>query len=364
MAKLLYLGEIGYRNAGDEVMWDIFKQEARRFIPNELSLLEACRQEYAHISGYDIIVLGGGSLLAPSYISLLSKAMELNKSIYIWGSGIDKIAGRSGLDSLLNKKQLPANFVDPNIVNQLNKIISYSRYTAVRGPLSHRFLQSIGVNTAKVQISGDPAFLLQPGDRAKGLFTQYFDPQEAVVGINWGTANNQIFGGKEDIVEDQLAAAAKLLIHKGYSILLYNVWPEDIPASKRLLTKINRPGKVKLADTVYPYQLMALIQKCRFTINLKLHAAIFSAVMQVPFISLGYRFKMFDFAASISMLPFVIPTDNPAVNFEILRLSQDIEKNHATLVRTLKKEINKYAGRLSAAFFVNTLREELRNGHP
>lgn len=91
MAKLLYLGEIGYRNAGDEVMWDIFKQEARRFISNELDVLEACRQEYAHISAYDIIVLGGGSLLAPSYISLLSKAMELKSRSTFGAQGSIKL---------------------------------------------------------------------------------------------------------------------------------------------------------------------------------------------------------------------------------------------------------------------------------
>lgn len=80
MAKLLYLGEIGYRNAGDEVMWDIFKQEARRFISNELDVLEACRQEYAHISAYDIIVLGGGSCLLQAISPCLAKR---------WSSKVD-----------------------------------------------------------------------------------------------------------------------------------------------------------------------------------------------------------------------------------------------------------------------------------
>jgi polysaccharide pyruvyl transferase WcaK-like protein len=362
LTKLLYLGEIGYQNAGDEVMWDLFKQKANRFTTNYMDVLVACRQEYAHISGYDIIVLGGGSLIAPSYISLLNKAMDLKKSIYIWGSGVDKIAGRVGLDNLLSRKAVPVNLVDRNTVNQLNKIIQYSRYAAVRGPLSHSFLKSIGVNTSKVRISGDPAFLLHKNDTAKGLFTNFFEPGEAVVGINWGTAQHSIYGVKEVDVEDQLAAAAKSLIHKGYSILLYHVWPDDIPASKRLLSKIGRPDKVKLADTAYPYQIMSLIKKCRFTINLKLHAAIFSAVMGVPFISLGYRFKMFDFASSISMLPFVVPTDSLSLNIDILRLSRHIETNHTNLVKVMKREIKKYSGILSNSFFEDTLRKELSDG--
>jgi polysaccharide pyruvyl transferase WcaK-like protein len=362
LTKLLYLGEIGYRNAGDEVMWDIFKHEANRFTAKYIDVLVACRQEYAYLSGFDIIVLGGGSLIAPGYISLLYKAMELKKSIYIWGSGVDKIAGKAGLDSLLNKKPVPVSLVDPNTVNKLNKIIQYSRYAAVRGPLSHAFLQAIGVDTSNVRISGDPAFLLHPKDSAKGLFTNYFPPGTAVVGINWGTAHNQIYGGREAIVEDQLAAAAKSLIYKGYSILLYNVWPDDIPASKRLFNKIGRPDKVKLAEIVYPYQIMSLIRKCRFTINLKLHAAIFSAVMRVPFIALGYRFKMFDFADSISMLPYVISTDAPAIQSDIVRLSKTIEANHADLIKHMRHEIGQYSSILSNSFFEDTLRKELRNG--
>jgi polysaccharide pyruvyl transferase WcaK-like protein len=171
-----------------------------------------------------------------------------------------------------------------------------------------------------------------------------------------------IYGGKDGVVEDQLAAAAKSLIHKGYSILLYHVWPDDIPASKRLLSKIGRPGKVKLADTVYPYQIMSLIRKCRFTINLKLHASILSAVMGVPFISLGYRFKMFDFASSISMLPFVIPMDSPALSSDILRLSGQIEANQTRLNKDLRREVSNYSGMLSNSFFEDTLGEELRDG--
>src|SRR5690554_3250975 len=184
-------------------MWDIFKHEANRFIANYMDVLVACRQEYAHISAYDIIVLGGGSLLAPSYISILNKAMELKKSIYIWGSGVDNIAGKAGLESLLNNKPISEKLVDQHTIQQLNKIISFSRYTAVRGPLSHRFLESIGVNTSKIHISGDLAFLLKSNDKAKGLFTNYFEPGEAVVGINWGTTHKPIYGEKEGLVEDQ-----------------------------------------------------------------------------------------------------------------------------------------------------------------
>ncbi len=77
---------------------------------------------------------------------------------------------------MLNNKPVPANLVDRNTIDQLNKVIPYARYAAVRGPLSHSFLEAIGVNTAKVHISGDPAF----------------------VGINWGAVQHSIYrdGGR------------------------------------------------------------------------------------------------------------------------------------------------------------------------
>ncbi|MES7181314.1 polysaccharide pyruvyl transferase family protein, partial [Cutibacterium acnes] len=183
-------------------------------------------------------------------------------------------------------------------------------------------MRSIGCRTEKAAISGDPTFLLQPKDAKPMEPALSFAPKDELIGMNWGTAMNQIYGGSEAAVENELASAAKYWIRQGYSIVLYAMWPKDAPAIKRLMGKIGSAEQVRFIDTVDPYQIMHIIGQCRFTVNFKLHAAVLSAVMRIPFIALGYRFKVFDFAASIQSLPYVVSTDDPAVSERITRLSE------------------------------------------
>ncbi|MDQ1004181.1 polysaccharide pyruvyl transferase WcaK-like protein [Neobacillus niacini] len=69
------------------------------------------------------------------------------------------------------------------------------------------------------------------------------------------------------------------------------------------------------------------MQKCTFTINLKLHANVLSAVAGIPFIALGYRFKTFDFAISIGLGDLVVPTDDSNIHRSILNLVDYIEEH-------------------------------------
>ncbi|WP_375541152.1 polysaccharide pyruvyl transferase family protein [Peribacillus frigoritolerans] len=45
------------------------------------------------------------------------------------------------------------------------EIVEYAKYVGVRGPLTYEVLKLIGVNTEKIQISGDPGMLLPYGHR-------------------------------------------------------------------------------------------------------------------------------------------------------------------------------------------------------
>lgn len=358
MIRILYLAEVGYRNAGDEVMWQLFQRQAKaHFKPGSYTLRAGQAFHHADPSSYDCMVLGGGSLLAPVYIERLHEALQHNKSIYIWGTGIDQLAGKPGLESVLSGSPPPVP-ADSMTIAKLNDLLNQARFAAVRGPLSLSFLRSIGCISPQVTVSGDPAFLLTPQDAAP-LKANYPWPKNGrMIGINWGTARNRIFGENEVRVEDQLAAAAKQWIRKGYTILIFGMWDKDFPACHRLKEKIGHPQNVLFIETANPYKIMHMIGRCRFTVNFKLHAAVFSAVMRVPFVALGYRFKVFDFAASIDSLPFAVPTDAPQLYQQIMQLAEEIESNYDPIVQSLDRHISKYRGRLAKPFFDQFKKEE------
>lgn len=342
MPRVLYLAEIGYANAGDQVMWDIFQHHFRNNLASDCFCVAGLQAAGTALSAFDAVVLGGGSLVVPAYLAKLEEARQRNMPYYIWGSGVDKWVTKAGLDAMLDGSPLPASFTAQATDSKVGDIFRDARFAAVRGPLSQAFLQAAGVKAENIAVSGDPALLLTPRDAKYALDKLPLPGGGPYIGMNWGTAMNQIFGKDEASVEDKLAAAAKRWIQQGYSILLFVMWPQDIPASQRLMHKIGDGNRVRLLETVNPYEVMGIIGQCKFTVDLKLHAAVLSAVMRVPFIALGYRFKVFDFAASIDAIRYVISTDSPALTQDLLHAANHIQENYAQTVNSLDKQLTTY----------------------
>ncbi|MCM3166847.1 polysaccharide pyruvyl transferase family protein [Peribacillus frigoritolerans] len=165
---------------------------------------------------------------------------------------------------------------------------------------------------------------------------KYRKTKKKIVGINWGTSFNRICGSNEIIVEDQLAETAKKLIQKGYKIYMFIVWKADINPSLRLYKKINDTQNVRLSTKYYHQNdLLNILQSCHFTINLKLHANVISAAAGIPFITLGYRFKSFDFAHSVGQNDFIISTDSQTITKEIINNKEPFMKKQLQSYRNL-----------------------------
>src|SRR5690625_744752 len=91
--KILYIGWIGYRNLGDDLLWNIFESLGKKyFLSNQITVTPSFPSvNLQELETYDTVVLGGGSLIAPAYIKLLHKAIKMKKKVVIWGSGVDRI---------------------------------------------------------------------------------------------------------------------------------------------------------------------------------------------------------------------------------------------------------------------------------
>lgn len=313
MRSILYLGWIGFHNLGDEWMWEVFRDLAADYVDDGQARVipSVPGVDWKNVGLYDTVVLGGGSLLIPGYVELMHEALERGKQAVIWGSGHDRL-----------HRLLPGPdggiMPDPAVESEpyrkkLAELLKQSAYSGVRGPWTIDYLASLGAPVEHVAISGDPALLMTSSlEAAEGSRQKRGRGAAPVIGINWGTSYNKIYGGNETEVEEALAAAGKALIHQGYRLYLYGVWGPDGEALTRLYRKIGDPEHTTLDTKVYKAaEYVQLLSEFTATINFKLHANLLSAAANVPFVCIGYRFKSFDLMAALGLADYIVAANDP-----------------------------------------------------
>lgn len=349
MKKILYIGWIGYNNLGDDLLWNIFNERSKKhhFREKQIKVIPSFPGvDISNVKEFDTVVLGGGSLIAPHYIRILKKALDMEKKVVIWGSGIDRIN-----ENALNKMkegvniQLKQRFTDEEAA-LLKYVFSKASFAGVRGPLTKEALISLGVNSDDIQIIGDP-----------GLFLNYDskdEKKEKLIGINWGTTLNKLYGSNEKLVKQSIVDTAKLLINMGYKLVIYSVWDKDHASCQSLYKGINDPENVKLITRLLSEkELMSELSPCTLTINYKLHPNLLSMGAKVPFIALGYRFKVFDLAKSIGMESHVISTSHPGLKSEILARVSLIEQNRDEILSSYEEYLKNFLPLIEKPFYDN-----------
>jgi polysaccharide pyruvyl transferase WcaK-like protein len=369
--RALYIGWLGFGNLGDDIMWRIFEDLARRLTPEYRVTPTLPGLDVGNLEPYDLVVLGGGSLILPGYVDTLQRALDLGKKAMVWGAGLDwhprKVAeillgeeerlGPKGWAETAFGGGWPADagprptLASPAFEKTMQEVIARGAYAGVRGPLTRRLLIAAGADPARVEVSGDPGFLARPADQSDASAgksdASAGKSAAGVVGVNWGTAYGRVYGGDEARVEDELAAVGRELLRRGYRIRVFAVWGPDLPAAARLREKMGSPHRVTL---VGPKQAALAPAGSEFVIGLKLHANVLAAAAGVPFVALGYRFKVLDFAASLGLQAFVVPTDAADIAGAVLARVDRVRRERASLTARLAEGRRLYAERLRAPF--------------
>jgi polysaccharide pyruvyl transferase WcaK-like protein len=350
MKRILYIGWLGHNNLGDELMWEIFNSLCSSYFNGDYQVSRSTSEiSLKDTAYYDILVLGGGSILLPRQIDWLHHAIKMNKKIMIWGSGYDW-AEKKFVD-LLEKSSISACLYNDKTKTQLIEVVDKSLYTGVRGPLTYSLLKSANVNMEKVHLSGDPGLLLKPAKFPNRCPITKFNSKDKIIALNWGTSFNRIFGNNEEYAENQLAEVCKKLLAQNYKIYMYTVWPEDIESSERLHRKIGFNNNVIFDTNLYSAgELLRILQQCTLSINLKLHANIISVTAGVPFVCLGYRFKCFDFIKSMDLKELIVPTDDKLMTQNIHSAIAFINSNRSLISGKLEKYKELYSKRLLRPF--------------
>jgi polysaccharide pyruvyl transferase WcaK-like protein len=351
--KIFYIGWIGFGNIGDDLMWDVFLECANEIMADQpITIVPSIPGvNLQDVADYDVVVLGGGSLLIPGYVDVLYHALKLGKQVAVWGSGVDWLSKGDMLGLLSgDTKKLQYQATSEHRM-MLRTIFNDALFAGVRGPLTKTLMEQLDVETDRIVTSGDPGLLLKPDQLEVPINAQMWPSTERIVGVNWGTSFNRIYGEQEEAVENQLAEASKHWIQEGYKLYLYYVWGRDRAALTRLNNKIGSPESVRIAPKVYSHQaLMRIMKRCTFTVNFKLHANVMSAMAEVPFIALGYRMKIFDFMESIGRATYVISTDEVQIADKLRQLSKLIQENWEIDKHQLYRKISSYQSSLRMPF--------------
>lgn len=171
-------------------------------------------------------------------------------------------------------------------------MIKLADYITVRDYDSFDFLHKLKIGK-KVELSADPAFLLNPccDAKVKKLLDEYkIDFGKKTIGIivrKWK---------KEKDMTDKIAKIADVLIeNEGYNVVFIpfqGKW--DIIKIDEIVSKMKNKPYV-LSDKLSPYELLGIFKKLDLVVGMRLHALVFAAKMGVKFIGISYDPKIDSF---------------------------------------------------------------------
>ena len=321
MTRLLLSGYYGYGNAGDEA---VLAGLVRGFqsLPDgdtlEITALsgDPAKTEAEHgiraadryhpptllreIRSTDLFLSGGGSLLQDVtsahgifyYLGVVRLAQMLGKKTMFAAQGIGPL-------KLARSRRLVSS-----VANRLNAV-------TVRDPDSAQLLRDIGVTRPPLEVTGDPALLLEAPPRsgeASGAF---------------GVALRSWPG--QDSLPDLVAEACRTVLG-GHRALLFPMQPEpDRPMAEQFARSWRQGLGGQNRDTLCTPErglepLLTNIAGCEMMVGMRLHALILAASAGVPSVALSYDPKVAAFMRSCGQADAVwtIGQDSPDVLVSLL----------------------------------------------
>lgn len=288
--QLRYIGWLGHRNIGDEVLFHAFREELFSdclLVPYEdYSLLSAV----ASPGRTTAVVLGGGTLINEGcYLAPLKLAHEEGRPFFVFGTGAS--------DPEYWRRYPKARWFD---IEGWKRMLAQARYVGVRGPRSRDWLRSQGVE--RVEVIGDPALSIPlPPEMSR-------PDAPPLVGINLGT--HDPVQGAPDADFDAMVALIRHLLAQGWRAKFLAMHPIDQRAGERLKREIADPAFELPAFEPDCRAMVRTIASCDCVVGQRLHATVLACAVAVPNISLSYQPKCLDFLESIGREDLAVKTEH------------------------------------------------------
>lgn len=293
--NIVISGYYGFDNIGDEAILYAIIQSLRKEQPNigitvlsnapevtaERYQVEAVNRwqlkEVAQVLKHsDGLISGGGSLMQdetglktiPYYAGIIALAKRYKKPVFIYAQGMGPF--NKSISRFLVKKTLK------------NTVVT------VRDNDSKQLLREIGVK-GNITIVPDPVLGIDVVQQSSDWFTeqQFTQPTVTVSVREWPT---------DKAYKKKLADALTVIGKEGYAIVFIPMHgAHDLTTSEEIAKMMDCTSTIAPHDASI-HEKIAIIQQSDLLIGIRLHALIFAAVVNTPFLPLSYDPKIDAFA--------------------------------------------------------------------
>jgi polysaccharide pyruvyl transferase CsaB len=312
LRKIGISGSYGGFNLGDEAILQVLVSELRRSLNVEITVFsrnardtrerhrvervvqstELSRREIqAIVADLDLFILGGGGILydadADMYLREVLLAHEANTPVMVCAISAGPLADR-GLRG--------------RVRDALNK----AAVVTVRDRHARQLLEEVGVER-DIVLTADPALLLAPDPLTleEILRAEAIDPEARLIGFSVREPGPAAPDLDVEHYHRLLANAADYLIDRLDSEVVFFPMERrsfDVQHSHAVVGRMSHAQRATVLKRDYtPGQILSLLTHFDFTVGMRLHFLIFSALAQVPFVGLPYATKVAGFLEDLRL---------------------------------------------------------------
>jgi polysaccharide pyruvyl transferase CsaB len=310
-ARIAISGSYGGLNLGDEAILHAIIGELRKSLPVDLAVFtrdprdtrqrhgveraipirDLTREEArAEVERLDLLILGGGGILydrdAEAYLREVALAHEAGVPVVVYAISAGPLE-------------------DPSVRKQVARQLNQAAAVTVRDRQARALLEEVGVKR-EIQVTADPALLLQPEPlppdalKAEGL-----DSEHRLVGFSVrepGPAAPDIDVGHYHAL---LANAADFMVDRLDADIIFVALERtkmDMQHCHAVAAQMQCAPRARVLKGEYTSgQMLSLVGHFQFTVGMRLHFLIFSALEGVPFVALPYASKVTGFIESLDL---------------------------------------------------------------
>jgi len=286
--------------------------------------------------------------LFPKY-NLLGEGHDKSSDINLFGGGTHyPYALRRGSQGSIRRRQ--SNFAiglgvhDPGGSRRFGLLTRWAmrrwsfNYLGVRG---YRSQEICALNGVRAEVTGDTALFFersQPPHRPQGL---------AAISVVGKPMGHERIGSRE-VVFNEMVDCCHTLIAMGMKLMLVPFSRDDVPWMERMSKELDSPPFLNFWTPDIDSNLdgfFAELEKCDLLIGERLHSVVLAAALGIPFISIAYKPKCFDFVNSIGLDRYLIKS-NRAVSSEMIRLVRQLMAEESGIKEELKERVGFFRQRI------------------
>lgn len=305
-------GSYGGLNLGDEAILHVILAELRRARPVEVTVFsrdaeDTRRRHHVEqvlelrstprsdaqqvISTLDLLILGGGGILFDGDVD-----MYLREVFLAHDAGIPVMVYAVGAGPLL----------DAGGRSRVQDALDRAAVVTVRDRYSRQLLEEIGVKR-DIVVTADPAVLLTPEPLTLDeiLRAEAIDPDARLVGFSVREPGPAAPALDVEHYHRLLANAADFMVDRLDAEIVFIPLEQrtfDVQHSHAVVGRMSHAQRATVLKRPYtPGQILSLLEHFKFSVGMRLHFLIFSALAGVPFVSVPYAAKVSGFADELKV---------------------------------------------------------------